>query len=271
MAHTSGYGALGICGGCHLRWRSSGVGVSRRLRGQRPSVRRPVRPFASSAESGDRSLQQTPRSEEQSQWPSRGGQLSDFGIVPPCGICGHCGRGDRILHHLTHGLSVWLCQAHRSDGFLQRRGGREFVERLAAAWMATGKLTVNKRDALVAHIRRVETAGAQRARPGSYSWPALRREAERRFATGDPPSEVISELRLTYRDGPAMVPSVRTMRRWYTQGRWNEATPNNRRRVPQAPARPSRVTSPWQPLIELILTGHAYPSSRTSPHRRSGP
>lgn len=242
--------------------------MSRRLRGKRGSVRRTARPFATRAETGDRSCRQL---EEQWPPPSVGDGLPDLVIVPPCGICGHCGRGDRVLHHLTHGLSVWLCQAHRSDGFLQRRGGREFVERLAAAWMATGKLTAHKRDALVAHIRRVEAAGAQRARPGSYSWPVLRREAERRFAAGERPAEVISELRLTYRDGPAMVPSVRTMRRWYTQGRWMETTPHNRRHEPQTPERRSRPKSQWQPLIELILTGYAYSSSRTPDHRRSGP
>ena len=244
--------------------------MSRRLRGKRPSIRRPARPFASRAESGDRSWRRPSRSEEQSPPSARAG-LPELGIVPPCGICGHCGRGDRVLHYLTHGLSVWLCQAHRSDGFLQHRGGREFVERLAAAWMATGKLTVNKRDALVAHIRRVEAPGAQRARPGSYSWPVLRREAERRFAAGNPPAEVISELRLAYRDGPAMVPSVRTMRRWYTQGRWIEATPTNRRHPPQTPAPRSSAKSRWQPLLELILTGYAYSSSRPPDHRRSGP
>jgi hypothetical protein len=195
------------------------------------------------------------------------GGFPDLGFVPPCGICGHCGRGDRVRHPLTHGLSVWLCQAHRSDGFMQRRGGREFAARLATAWMATGQLTVRKRDALAAHIRRVEAADKQRDRPGSYSWPVLRREAERRFATGEPPAEVILELRRTYRDGPAMVPSVRTMRRWYTQARWMASAPRDRRHGPRQPVPRVGAKSRWQPLIELILTGYAYPVA-PAPHSR---
>jgi hypothetical protein len=193
----------------------------------------------------------------------------DEGLCPPCAICGHCGRGDRVLHHLTHGLSVWLCEAHRGDGFLCRRSGREFVERLAAVWAASGVLTVRKRQALAAHLRRIEAAGMERDRPGSYSWPVLRREAERRFAAGEPPAEVISELRLTYRDGPAMVPSVRTMRRWFTQARWLASPPLNRRHEHRAPRQRSK--SHWQALLDLALTGVAYPSAPTPNYLRRGP
>lgn len=198
-----------------------------------------------------------------------GDALTVEGFCPPCAICGHCGRGDRVLHHLTHGLSVWLCDAHRSDGFMHRRSGREFVERLAAVWVASGILTVRKRQALAAHLRRIETAGMERDQPGSYSWPLLRREAERRFASGEPPAEVISELRLIYRDGPAMVPSIRTMRRWYTQARWLTSPPRNRRNGHPATARRS---NPYrEPLINLLLTGVAYPSASTPYQLRRGP
>jgi hypothetical protein len=48
----------------------------------------------------------------------------------------------------------------------------------------------------------------------------LRREAERRFAAGESPRTVIDDLRRTYGQGPAVVPSLRTMRRWFTQARW---------------------------------------------------
>ena len=199
---------------------------------------------------------------------SAGESRPDPTLCPPCAICGHCGRGERALHHLTHGLSVWLCHGHRSDVFMRRRSGREFVERLAAVWLASGMLTVRKREALAAHLRRVEAATDTRDRPGSYSWPALRREAERRFAAGEAPADVIAELRRTYRDGPAMVPSLRTMRRWFTQARWLATTPDNRRHEARAAARRPGAKSRWQPLIELILTGVAYP---TTPVPRSLP
>jgi len=197
-----------------------------------------------------------------------GGALPVAGFCPTCAICGYCGPGDRVQHHLTHGLSVWLCDAHRSNEFLCRRSGREFVERLAAVWLASGMLTVRKREALAAHVRRVEATTDTRDRPGSYSWPVLRREAERRFAAGEAPAHVISELRRTYRDGPAMVPSLRTMRRWFTQARWLATTPHDRRHGSRTAARRPGAKSRWQPLIELILTGVAYP---TAPVPRSLP
>ena len=199
-----------------------------------------------------------------------GDALPVGGFCPPCAICGYCGQGDQVLHHLTHGLAVWLCDAHRSDGFLCRRSGREFVERLAAVWVASGVLTVRKREALAAHLRRIEAAGMQRNRPGSYSWPVLRREAERRFAAGEAPAEVISELRLTYRDGPAMVPSVRTMRRWFTQARWL-ASPAHNRRHHERPAPRRRSQSQWQPFLDYLLTRVAYPAQPNPNYRRDGP
>ena len=123
----------------------------------------------------------------------------------PCAICGNSGRGPRTQRHLTHGVAVWLCDTHGSGAFMHRRAGREFTDRVAAVWTASGVLTVRRKQALEAHLRRVQMVGAERDRPGSYSWPALRREAERRFTAGEPPLEVIADLRGTYRDGPAMV------------------------------------------------------------------
>ena len=190
---------------------------------------------------------------------------------PPCAICGHGGRGLRAQCHLTHGISVWLCDAHRNDVFMRRRSGREFVERLSAVWTASGVLTVRRQGALEAHRRRVQTATTGREQPGSYSWPMLRREAERRFAAGEPPAQVISELRKNYRDGPAMVPSVRTMRRWFTQARWLSSPPDNRRKPPSPPRAQARSATPWRPLIDLILTGVAYPSNPYPRHLPRGP
>jgi hypothetical protein len=190
---------------------------------------------------------------------------------PPCAICGHGGSGHREQRHLTHGISVWLCDAHRSDAFMKRRSGREFAERLSAVWAASGVLTVRRQDALEGHVRRVQMATAERHQPGSYSWPMLRREAERRFAAGEPPAQVIAELRQTYRDGPAMVPSLRTMRRWFTQARWLASASNNRRRQSRPPATPVRSHADWRPLIDLILRGVAYPATAYPRHSPRGP
>ena len=191
---------------------------------------------------------------------------------PPCAICGHGGRALREQRHLTHGISVWLCDAHRSEAFMNRRAGRDFAERLSAVWAASGVLTVRRHDALEGHVRRVQTARAERHQPGSYSWPMLRREAERRFAAGEPPAQVISELRQTYRDGPAMVPSLRTMRRWFNQARWL-ARPSTDRRAQSRPPAPSARANPyWRPLVDLLITGVAYPFTTYPRHApRRGP
>lgn len=161
---------------------------------------------------------------------------------------------------MTHGVSIWLCEAHRGDGFLRRRSGNEFVERLSAVWTASGVLNGRRQQALDAHLHRVLHSSDDRDRPGSYSWPVLRREAERRFAAGEEPAAVISELRQTYRDGPAMVPSIRTMRRWFTQARWQDgATSTSHRTTPLVPRIPRLPPRP-HPLIALILTGYGYPT-----------
>ena len=190
---------------------------------------------------------------------------------PPCAICGHRGRADRAPYYLTHGLVVWLCHAHRTEPFLTRRSGREFTERLSAVWAASGVLTVRRKEALEAHLRAVQQPKASRQKPGSYSWPLLRREAERRFAAGDPPGHVITELRQTYRDGPAMVPSVRTMRRWFTQARWLETAPSKRRASSRHATSPRGPASPRQPFVDLILTGVAYPTAPRPRHIPRGP
>ncbi len=189
----------------------------------------------------------------------------------PCAICGHGGRGSPALQHLTHGISVWLCPVHRGDAFMRRRSGRAFVDRLAAVWAASGVLTVRRHDALEAHLRRTQTATAAGEQPGSYSWPMLRREAERRFAAGEAPATVIAELRQDYRDGPAMVPSVRTMRRWYSQARWlakplQIPRPRSRRSTTQG-----RLKSGWEPFVNLVVTGVAHLPASTPHDRPRGP
>jgi hypothetical protein len=118
-------------------------------------------------------------------------------------------------------VSVWLCAWHRSPAFLERRAGRDLVVSLMRAWEAAGCLTQARHRALDVHRARLGGPPA-RARPGSYAWPALRREAERRFAAGEPPARVIGELRGRVAGGAAKAPSRRTMARWFSEGRWLE-------------------------------------------------
>lgn len=177
----------------------------------------------------------------------------------PCTICGHHGRGAATPHYLTHGLQVWLCLTHGATEFLQRRSGLEFVERLATVWAACGCLTRRKVAALRAHVERMRAANDGRKRPGSYSWPVLRDEAERRFAAGEPPDQVIADLRTRHANDTAIAPSVRTIRRWFSQRRWLALQP---RRDPAGAPRSPRADHnkpPPHPLVRLVLTGVAYP------------
>ena len=145
--------------------------------------------------------------------------------APPCAVCR--GRGHRI-HYLTHGVTVWLCEAHARDAYLRRDSGRAFVQRLARAWASVGALSTRRVGALQAHVRQSERAGGNERLPGSYGWPELRREAEGRFAAGEDPNGVIRELRARHADGPARAPAVRTMRRWFSEARWLTAAPGRR-------------------------------------------
>jgi hypothetical protein len=141
------------------------------------------------------------------------------GKLPVCAICDGPGQGERALFHMTGGVKVWLCAAHRSPEFLTRRAGRDLAASLLRIWRATGSLNARRSAAVGAHLQRVGEA-RRRARPGSYAWPDLRDEAERRFARGEPPRSVISELRRAHSGDRARVPSVRTMQRWFADGRW---------------------------------------------------
>jgi hypothetical protein len=162
-----------------------------------------------------------------------------LGKLPPCLICAGPGQGPRAQLHLTHGVSVWLCAGHRAPAFLTRRAGRDLAATLGALWSAAGCLGARRRRALSDHLRRVAQPPAP-ARPGSYSWPGLRREAERRFGAGEPPARVIAELRERHRGAPALVPSLRTMRRWFHEGRWLPRRAGDRRGGPALARRENR-------------------------------
>jgi hypothetical protein len=185
---------------------------------------------------------------------------ADVAAQLPCVICGHHGRGPAHPYHLTHGFSVWLCVPHSTTEFLQRRDGLEFVERIAVSWASGGRLTSRAQAALRAHVARIQFADAARDKPGSYSWPVLREKAEARFAAGEPPDIVIDSLRASHEGGTAVVPSVRTMRRWFSEARWLARPPRRRPmrtalRYPMADFHRPR----HDPLVSFLLTGIAYP------------
>ena len=142
-----------------------------------------------------------------------------LGKLPMCAICAGPGEGGRERWQLTHGVSVWLCAMHRSSAFLTRRAGRDFAGSLGAVWSAAGCLTGRRSRALGAHLERVRGA-RPRERPGSYAWPALRREAEARFARGEAPRAVMADLGGRDLGAWAAGPSLRTLRRWHQEGRW---------------------------------------------------
>jgi hypothetical protein len=110
-----------------------------------------------------------------------------LGKRPPCLICMGPGRGERAPLYLPGGVAVWLCAAHRSADFLTRRARRDLATSLLRAWQAAGCWTGARGRALDAHRARLAGPPA-RALPGSYAWPELRREAERRFAAGEAPA-----------------------------------------------------------------------------------
>ncbi len=135
--------------------------------------------------------------------------------------CVICGSDERLRRfHLTHRIAVALCATHRDPRYLARDGGRAFTTRLERIWRANGVATSARRAALRTHRRRFGARPDRSQCPGSYSWPELRVEAERRFARHEDPAEVILDLRVRHQNDHARAPSVQTMRRWFREARW---------------------------------------------------
>jgi hypothetical protein len=133
-------------------------------------------------------------------------------------------------------VRVFLCPAHRDPAFVSARSGRDLVVSLMHVWAAADCLTQRRHAALDAQLRRVQAApGRSPRRPGSYAWPSLRREAEARFGAGERPAAVFAELRERHGGGTALVPSLRTMQRWFAEGRWLAP--------PEADGPPGRIAS----------------------------
>ena len=139
---------------------------------------------------------------------------------PVCAICVDRTRGKTQRLRLTHRVSVHLCEAHASAEFQTRRSGRDFVRSLMGVWQANDCLTLARSRALDAHLERLTGPQPTRPRPGSYSWPALRRRLEERYAAGAIPSAISPEVHARYADAPATPPSRRTIQRWHSQRRW---------------------------------------------------
>ena len=141
---------------------------------------------------------------------------------PICAICLDRTRGKTLERQLTHGVRIWLCKGHHSVEFMRSNAGRDFVVSLMRIWRSQGCLTRARTRALDAHLSAIRATGARsaRSRPGSYAWPRLRREAEDAFARGHDVFETIERLRRHHQRDHATVPSIRTMRRWFSQCRW---------------------------------------------------
>ncbi|MDX6619777.1 MAG: hypothetical protein QOK36_2163 [Gaiellales bacterium] len=141
---------------------------------------------------------------------------------PLCAICIDRTRGKTLERQLTHGVKIWLCEGHHSIQFMRHNAGRDFVVTLQRIWQSQGCLTRSRSKALNAHLATVKLIGraSRRPRPGSYAWPNLRREAEIAFARGELVLTTINRLRARHAQDHATVPSIRTMHRWFAQGRW---------------------------------------------------
>ncbi|MEA2208254.1 MAG: hypothetical protein QOF54_731 [Solirubrobacteraceae bacterium] len=141
---------------------------------------------------------------------------------PLCAICIDRTRGKTLQRQLTHGVTIWLCEGHHSIEFMRHNAGRDFVVTLQRIWHSQGCLTRSRSKALAAHLTTIKTLAraVTRTRPGSYAWPKLRREAEDAFARGELVLATINRLRERHAHDHATVPSIRTMRRWFAQGRW---------------------------------------------------
>lgn len=142
--------------------------------------------------------------------------------MPLCAICTDRTRGRTFERRLTYGVTIWLCEGHHSVAFMRSNAGRDFAVTLMRIWRSQGCLTRSRSKALDAHLVTCKVIGRApaRRRPGSYAWPALRREAEAAFARGDHVLSTIARLRERHAHDHATVPSMRTMRRWFAQGRW---------------------------------------------------
>jgi hypothetical protein len=150
--------------------------------------------------------------------------------MPVCAICLDRTRGKTLERELGYGVRIWLCEIHHSVEFMRSNAGRDFGVTLLRMWRSQGCLTRARSRALAAHADAVRTLSrpVRRPQPGSYARPRLRREAEDCFARGDRVLATITRLRSRHALDSATVPSVCTMQRWFSQGRWLRLPEPNR-------------------------------------------
>jgi hypothetical protein len=143
-----------------------------------------------------------------------------------CAICVDRTRGKTQPVRLRYGVVVQLCAGHADPAFLRARGGRDFVLTLQRLWTAHNCMTEPRCRALVAHLELMrDHAPPKRRRPGSYTWPIQRRQAEQAFANGASPRRVHERLKAAVHSLPINPPSSRTIHRWHAQHRWLSRTP----------------------------------------------
>jgi hypothetical protein len=138
---------------------------------------------------------------------------------PVCAICIDRTRGRTQVVRLGYGVSVSLCERHASVEFQRQRNGRDFARTLLGVWEACGCLTAARHNAVRAHLASLLDRPA-RPRPGSYSWPELRRALEHAYAQGARPADTATHVHTHYATCPAHPPSRRTLERWHAQRRW---------------------------------------------------
>jgi hypothetical protein len=154
---------------------------------------------------------------------------------PLCAICLDRTRGKTLERQLTHGVKIWLCEGHHSVEFMRSNAGRDLAVTLLRIWRSHGCLTRSRSKALDAHLNAVRALAhpTPRRLAGSYAWPKLRLEAEQAFARGERVLAAIQRLREQHAHDHATAPSIRTMRRWFAQGRWMRL-PMTRKTAPGA-------------------------------------
>src|SRR6201995_4339964 len=116
-----------------------------------------------------------------------------------CAICVDRTRGRTLPVRLRYGVVVQLCAGHADPAFLRARGGRDFVLTLQRLWTAHNCMTEPRSKALTAHLAQMrDHSPPKRWRPGSYTWPTQRRQAEQAFAEGASPRRVHKRLKAAF-------------------------------------------------------------------------
>lgn len=157
--------------------------------------------------------------------------------APRCLCCFPQSRAGQIVP-LGYGVEIVLCEDHRDPAFVASYSGRAFYASVLTTWRSMGLTGRRYEQALLRFVTEAGRRGvpAGRPRPGSYTWPHLRRRGEEVWAAGG-----------TYHDGEQAIvdalgsdrppdwpmPSPHTIRRWWREKRWlfGTAQPNVAGRV----------------------------------------